>query len=207
MRSPIQSIFTGRRPAPAPERIAAMDQPIDPSKALPIERISDLLNPGYGEVEAGWCVLPNGAGYVANHIPMPGVTVDMVNWWYAWHGLEDLRYKLWWPQDHFAISMSDEDRQKVLDPKRPMTLKFQGLTHHVIEDVGGGTANIAIRFLTPEEVGFDISRFKSPAVGTLVAANVTVSPMEATQEKRSHGMPVFMMHFIREIPGRHRVQE
>jgi hypothetical protein len=25
--------------------------------------------------------------------------------------------------------------------------------------------------------------------------------MEATQEKRSHGMPVFMMHFIREIPG------
>jgi hypothetical protein len=85
---PYSKYFYRKAAAPAPERIAAMDQPIDPSKALPIERISDLLNPGYGEVEAGWCVLPNGAGYVANHIPMPGVTVDMVTWWYAWHGLE-----------------------------------------------------------------------------------------------------------------------
>ena len=69
---------------PSPEKVAAMDRPIDAAKALPIERINDLLDPGYHEVESGWCILPNGAGYVANHTLMPGVSVDMVNWWMAW---------------------------------------------------------------------------------------------------------------------------
>jgi hypothetical protein len=186
---------------PAPEKIAAMDKPIDPSKALPIEKINDLLNPGYHEVEAGWCVLPNGAGYVANYVPMPGVTVDMVNWWFAWHGLEDLRYKLWWPEGHFSISLSGDDRQKVLDPKRPMPLKFQGLTHHVVEDVGGGAAKIAISFLTPENVGFDMGRFKSPAVGTIVSANILMAPSNPSPGIPGHEMPLFMLHFIRENPG------
>ena len=43
------------------------------------ENINDLLDPGYLEVEAGWCVLPNGAGYLANMVKMPGVSVDMIN--------------------------------------------------------------------------------------------------------------------------------
>ncbi|WP_246615422.1 DAPG hydrolase family protein [Clostridium thailandense] len=30
-----------------------------------LENINDLLNDGYGEVETGYCVLPNGSGYVA----------------------------------------------------------------------------------------------------------------------------------------------
>jgi phloretin hydrolase len=186
---------------PAPERITAMDKPINPSKALPIEKINNLLNAGYDDVEAGWCILANGAGYVANYVPMPGVTVDMVNWWFAWHGLEDLRYKLWWPEGHFSVSLSDDDRQKVLDPKRPVALKFQGLTHHVVEDVGGGAARIAISFLTPENVGFDLSRFKSPAVGTIVSANIHMTPLNPSPGVTGHGMSLFMLHFIREIPG------
>ena len=50
------------------------------------------------------------------HHPMRGLTPDMVNWWFAWHGLEDLRYMLWSPKDHFAVSMTDDDRAKVLNP-------------------------------------------------------------------------------------------
>ena len=68
---------------PLPEKLAAMDRPMDSTQALPIERINDLLNPGYHEIESGWCILPNGAGYIANHTLMPGVTVEMVNWWMA----------------------------------------------------------------------------------------------------------------------------
>jgi hypothetical protein len=192
-----------RQPAPPlPERVTAMAKPIDPSKALPIEHINDLLNPGYLEVEAGWCVLPNGAGYVANQIPMSGVTVDMVNWWMAWHSLEDLRYKIWWPDGHFAISLSESDRQKVLDPNRSMAQKFQGLTHFVTENIGGpGTEKIAISFMTPEDVGFDMSRFKSPAVGTIVAANAVANPINPPPGTPDQRVPTFMLHFIREIPG------
>lgn len=197
---PYSKYFYRKPVHPAPEKLAAMAVPIDPAKALPIEKINDLLDPGYHEVEAGWCVLPNGAGYIANLVPMPGVTVDMINWWFAWHGLEDLRYKLWSPEDHFAISMSEQDRKKVLDPRRTLTQKFQGLTHHVIEDVGDGPANITLSFLTPEDASFDMSRFKPPAVATLVAANITLTPIATEEEAHGPGMPIFMLHFIREIP-------
>ncbi len=121
----------------------------------------------------------------------------MIFWWFAWHGLEDLRYKLWWPRDHFAISVSDEQRKLILDPDRPITLKFQGITHHVVEDIGGGVDDLFISFMTPEDFGFDVSRFKAPAVATLVAANVVIPPKGAADP----GAKVSMCHFIREIAG------
>ena len=182
---------------PDPGKLEAMEKPIDPSKALPIERLNDLLNPGYLEVEAGYCCLPNGAAFVANHTLMPGINVEMIHWWFAWHSLEDLRYKIWWPEGHFAVSISEEDRKKVLDPQRPAPLKFQGITHHVVEDVGGGTENIFISFLTPEEMGFDMIRVKSPNVGTIVAANGESSPVDAPPDAPK--APAVMCHFIREI--------
>ena len=192
-----------REPAPpAPERLAAMDQPIDPSKALPIESINDLLKPGHFNAEAGWCVMPNGAGYVANHTLMPGVTADMINWWMAWHSLEDLRYKLWYPPGHFSISLSDRDRAKVLDPNRSMTQKFQGLTHFVIENTGGPSAEkVAISFMSSEDVGFDMGRFKSPNVATVVAANGAALMLDPPPGAPNFKTPAFMIHFIREIPG------
>lgn len=174
-------------------------KPIDPAQALPIENINDLLTPGSLEVETGYCILPNGAGYAAVNTKMPGVTAEMINWWMAWHSLEDLRYKIWWPQGHFSVSVSDEDRPKVLDPGRSLTEKFQGITHHVLEDVGNGTESIFISFLTPEEMGFDMSRFKTPNVAALVAANGLASPAGAPAD--APNVPAVMCHFIREIPG------
>lgn len=174
-------------------------KPMDPGKALPIEAINNLLNPGYLEVETGYCVLPNGAGYVAVNTKMPGVTTDMVNWWFAWHSLEDLRYKIWWPTGHFAISISDEDRMKVLDPNRPITQKFQGITHHVVEDIGVGPEDIFISFQTPEDMGFDMNRFKSPNVATIVAATGLSKSVGAPADMPQ--APAVMCHFVREIPG------
>ena len=199
---PYSKYFYRKPYAPPKESLAAMGKPIDPSKALPIEDINDLLNPGYFEVETGWCVLPNGAGYIANYTPMPGVTADMINWWFAWHSLEDLRYKIWWPDGHFSISLSDKDRAKVLDPGRSMTEKFQGITHYVIENTGGPSAEkIAISFKTPEEVGFDMSRFKSPNVETIVSANGAALMLNPPPETPNHKSPAFMIHFIRRISG------
>jgi hypothetical protein len=191
-----------RPPAqPVPERLAVMDKPMDPSKALPVERINDLLNPGYFEAESGWCVLPNGAGYVANHTVMPGVTVDMIDWWMAWHGLEDLRYRIWFPAGHYGVSMSEKDRAKILNPNRPMARKLSGVTHFVIENVGGPSAEkIAISFMSPEDVGFDMARFHAPNVGTIVAANGVSLMLNPPPGVPNFKAPAFMIHFIREVP-------
>ena len=196
---PYSKYFYQEPAPPAPElaRLLQDPKPIDPSDALPIERLNDLLNPGYLKVETGFCTLPNGGAYVAVNNKMPGVTADMVNWWFAWHALEDLRYMLWFPRDHYAISISEEDRKKVLDPDRPLVLKFQGTTHHVVEDIGNGTEDLYISFMTPEEFGFDTARFKPPAVATLVAANVLVK--RPGDPSDAPGLPAAMCHFIREI--------
>ena len=53
-------------------------KPMDPGEALPIEQMSDLLEPGYLPGETGYCTLPNGGAYVAVRHPMPGVTAEMV---------------------------------------------------------------------------------------------------------------------------------
>jgi hypothetical protein len=78
-------------------------------------------------------------------------------------------------------------------------LKFQGICHHVLEDVGGGVEKIAICFLTPEDMGFDMARFKPPYGGTLVAANGL--SVAADAPPGSPGIPAVMCHFIREIEG------
>jgi len=185
--------------APDAALLAKIEKPINPAQAMLPENINDLLNQGYMEIEAGWCILPNGAGFAANHTKMPGVTVEMINWWFAWHALEDMRYKIWWPAGHFSATVSQEDRAKILDAKRPLTQKFQGITHHVVEDVGVGKEDIFISFLTAEDMGFDMNRFKAPNVGTLVAANGVSSPLGAPQGTPK--APAIMCHFVREIPG------
>ena len=59
---------------PNPKLMEILNQgPMDPAKALPYERINDLLDPGYHEVETGYCILPNGAGYVAVNNVFPGL--------------------------------------------------------------------------------------------------------------------------------------
>lgn len=184
---------------PSLSRFLVDRKPMDPAAALPIEHMNDLLDPGYLQEETGYCALPNGGAYVAVCHPMPGVTADMINWWFAWHGLEDLRYMLWSPKDHFAVSMSDEDRMKVLDPNRPIVQKFQGITHHVYEDIGQGADDLWISFMTPDDFGFDMSRWRYPHVATLVAANVLVKSSQAPADAPI--MPVAMCHFVRQLSG------
>ncbi len=183
--------------APNPQLMAVLQQgPMNPAHALMPEQINDLLKPGYLEVETGYCILPDGTGYAAVNTRFPGVTVAMVNWWFAWHALEDMRYMLWFPKGHYGIEISEADRAAILDPATPMTEKFQGRTHTVIEDTGGGPEDIRISFLKPAALGFDMDRFKAPAAGTVIGAN-------GVAQLRSGGpkAPAIMVHLVREIPG------
>lgn len=184
-----------------PEHMAKMDKPIDPALALPIERISDLLNPGDLDCEVGWCIMPDGSGFIANHRVWPGVTVEMIQWWFAWHALEDLRYKIWFPAGHYGISVSEETRRKITDPKVPLVEKVTGVTHHVVESCDGPTENIFIDFLKPEEMGFDMSRYHAPNVGCVCGGHGVSQMINPPL-----GLPNFkgsaaMVHFFREVEG------
>ena len=198
---PYAKYFNKPPAAPAQADMAAMWNPMNPFMALPIEQIGNLLEPGYLPIESGWCVLPNGTGYIANHVKMPGVTIDMINWWFAWHGLEDLRYKIWWPDGCFAASVSDIDRKKILDPSYSIHDKTWGRTHHLVKDIGPGPDYIACSYLRPaEDIGIDMSKF-DPKTMTIMAANGVALTVNPQGLEDIHKKALFLCHFFREIPG------
>jgi len=130
--------------------------PIDPRDALAFERKNDLLDPGYHTCESGYCFMPDGSCYAAALTRMPGVSIDMLSWWFWWHALEDLRYKIWYPGAHAAVRVKDPDRLR--NPNLSPRERFYHNPHYPVEDIGIGMEMLIIEFMAPEDFGFDASR-------------------------------------------------
>ena len=167
---PYAKFYTMEFPGPDPATVTLMapDRPIPQDQMLLPEDMSRLLDPGNFETEVGWGMMDNGAGYIAMRHEMPGVTVEMVDWWFAWHPIEGLRYRIWYPPYHLGVHVDDWAQPRLLDPGVPVRDKCEKIVHHVTEDTGMGTEHIDIHFLTPEQMGFDMSRWHEPNVGTFV---------------------------------------
>jgi len=162
---PFAKYYYDEIPQPDPVHYAKMETPIDPKDAFSPEEINRMLDvEGLRRgVEVGWCNLPNGAGYIANTILYPDATAEMIDWWFVWHTLEDLRYRIWYPPQHAGIMISPIDRARVLDPAIPMREKNWGLTHYVTENCDCGMDNVDISFRSPADMGFDMTKFAKVA--------------------------------------------
>jgi hypothetical protein len=93
---------------------------MDPADALTVEQCFQHLRPqGYDKVEYGYCMLPDGTGYIANYSVIPGnVTSDMRMWYVRWfnihsknlpEGCGNIRYKLWNQVDHIDHGLVNGD--------------------------------------------------------------------------------------------------
>jgi len=181
--------------APVPKEILDFLEhgPIDAALATPIEQRNDLLKPGYLPAEMGYCIMPDGSGYVSMLTRMPGVTSEMIDWWFAWHGLEGLRYKIWDPDDHLGVHVAPQDLARRLDPGLSLRERNWNTTDIVLEDIGTGNLELAISFMSHEDFGYDMDRFRPPNVLTAVSANASLA---------GPGIPIVTFtHFVREIPG------
>ncbi|MBN1570221.1 MAG: hydrolase [Acidobacteria bacterium] len=184
-----------------PAHYAGMDQPIDPARAFGPEEINRLLDVKRletEEVEIGWCNLTNGAGFIANKIFYPGVTADMIDWWFAWHPLEDLRYRIWYPPQHAGIMLSATDRARILDPGIPNREKNWGVTHYVTENCDCGMENVDIRFRSPADMGFDMERFNKVITAFAGGEGWAVA---VDKEDSSIAAPSIMCHVFYNAPG------
>ena len=106
---PYAKFYSMEFPAPDPATVALMarDRQVPQEQMLVPEDLNKLLDPGNFETEVGWGMMDNGAGYIAMRHEMPGVTVEMVDWWFAWHPIEDLRYRIWYPPYHLGVHVDD----------------------------------------------------------------------------------------------------
>ncbi|HEU4944892.1 MAG TPA: hypothetical protein VFT10_06985 [Solirubrobacterales bacterium] len=138
--------------------------PIDPARAVEWRRIDRLLDPAPLAVETGWCFLPDRAGYVAVRTTMPGVTGEMVEWWFDWHPRDPDRYRLWHPRAHFGNSIEPA--------ATPGAKPHWGAVHHPVEDVGTGVEHVRIAFAPPTAIGFSTDALEDAGVATIVCGYV-----------------------------------
>ncbi|WP_319568663.1 DAPG hydrolase family protein [Cohaesibacter marisflavi] len=206
LAGPLAKYFKEAIPEPDPSQLALIDEPCNPQKAILPDQINDLLDPGYLETETGWCILPNGAGFIANKMLYPDVTTDMIDWWFVWHPLEGLRYRLWYPDCHADTQVSPEDRERLLDESIPLSKRNWGRVHYVTEDAGGGMENIAIQFLSPQDFGFDIERFREPNIAAFAGGFGLSKPVGAAKD--AIPAPAIMCHSFRktELGLEHRTR-
>lgn len=157
--------------------------------ALPFNQINDLLEPGYLTMETGYCHKADGSVFVAVITQMPKVTGTMLDWWFWWHPIHSLRYKIWYPEAHFGTAL-DVDMETYARRKGPYDKRYWNTTNYPVEDIGIGRETLSIKFVPPEEFGFDGSRFAEANVATAVCGVVG----SVSKRVKQHTV---MCHFVR----------
>ena len=96
---------------------------------------------------------------------MPGVTSEMIEWWFRWHAREPIRYQVWFPGAH------DWTRQEETGGM-PQAKGHWGIVNYPVEDVGLGMSSPRIEFAPPSQLGFSTDAADDPRVGTIIAGLV-----------------------------------
>lgn len=133
-----------------------------------ISDANQLLEPGYLALENGFTRLDNGQLFVAVLHKMPGITSDMLDWWFGWHPMETQRYKLWHPRAHVA---QRAEKMNGDDPDLSDREKYLHNPNYLTEYVGSESMNLVITFSEPSEF-LDVSRFEEAGVGTALCGTV-----------------------------------
>lgn len=150
------------------------------AEALPVlQEVPVLSKTGYSKVETGLCLVPDGSIRVAVLTPMPGVSPQMWDWWFAWHGSQSSRYKLWHPGAHVSAAWQDGDQTR---------LAYIGRTSMIEEYLGKSLEKANIRFIDPAELGL-----KSTDDNVFICARVgyTNLPLEVG----------WLVHQVRSVAG------
>lgn len=172
-------------PIPAQIEKEIREGGLQPEQVITIQELNRLLEPDYRPEKAGYVRMADGSMTVVNYVDMPGVTAEMFDWWFVWHSLEPMRYKIWDPEDHYDLENCSPEIAK--DESLPMRQRLQGTMHKAKEDTSGSDfwgfpkppveelLNPVIQFRNPEDLGFDPELLKN-FNGTIVCSGGDASP-------------------------------
>lgn len=151
----------------------------------PVSRARELQEIGYAAVESGYTVCPDGAVHIAVLTSMPGVTPAMWDWWFAWHGSDPQRYKLWHPSAHVHVGWKDGGGERD---------HYVGRVSQVVEYVGAQLLRVEVRFVTPAMLGLDEAALKSSGE-TAICARIGMSVGGVAADSG------WLLHHIRPVTG------
>lgn len=172
-------------PLPANVQEALLTGAVAHELLAPLSDAAALQAPGYQPVETGYTFTPDGGARIAVLNTMPGVTPAMWDWWFAWHGSDPQRYKLWHPRAHLHVAWADG---------RSDLPHYVGRTSHVVEYVGSQQYRATIRFVAPAELGLDEAKLRTQGE-TAICARIGMVV---------GGIPAetgWLLHHIRPVAG------
>ena len=151
---------------PIPERVeAALSVGVRDDLSFPLSDSGKILSPGYVPLEDGVIRNPDGTVTVCCRTDMPGVTAEMIDWWFCWHAPYSERYNLWHPKAHIR-SFVKEDRTHLAGQKAG----YIGVGSNVDEYIGDELTKLTITFKEPVVLDLDPVRFAETNVGTIICA-------------------------------------
>ena len=168
----------------APHVQYALEHAPSPAGALPpFSEVTYLENEGYTDLETGFSVEADGSIYAAILTAMPGVTPEMWDWWFGWHGSQDSRYKLWHPKSHVSAVWEDGKTDDA----------YIGRNSIIEEYIGDEFTDGLIQFKSPTEFGFSFDAIKDPSKAVYVCARLGHSKL-----------PIdfgYLVHQVRAVEG------
>ena len=91
----VKYYYQGLAPVSEEKIAIARGEMANTKEALKIKDKNLYLKGEDKGIQEGFTVMEDGTGYVANSTFMKDVTVEMMQWWFAWHSVNsDLRYKI-----------------------------------------------------------------------------------------------------------------
>lgn len=156
-------------PIPQNKQIISEGAPLQNFLMMNIEEKNDFLKKEMRDDEIGFGIKDNGTGYISNKTFMPNVTVEMIDWWFAWHCIgSDLRYKLWDHDDHYYARA--DKMEYIINKNIPLNQKTWGVTHSILEDIGFGPTKITLSFKKPSDFGYDPSLIGEKYCNSMICA-------------------------------------
>jgi hypothetical protein len=153
------------RPLPA-HAVAAVNRGAVAPPLIPgVEDAQKNLFGGEPVLETGYALHANGALHVNVWTDMPGVSPDMIDWWFAWHGDDAAKYKLWHPQSHVHAQWVHAQAAS-----GDWRARYIGNTSIVDEHLGSNLMRLSIRFIRPDDMGLGHASLNDPQNATVVCA-------------------------------------
>ncbi len=120
--------------------------------------------------EVGFGQFPDGSWLVSMNCPMPGVTAEMIRWWFWWHCQDSLRYQIWYPGEHSSIKYHKKDSAYFTQATRP---PFAPNSQLPVERIGGKKMPLRIDFVEPEAFGFSPEVMAENQIPIIVCGHVS----------------------------------
>lgn len=156
--------FLREQVAPPPEHVrqalAASPLPVQLFPAL--ADIKLLMQRGYQAAETGYTLTKDGEIRVAVLTDMPGVSPQMWDFWFGWHGCSNARYQLWHPQAHRSAHWADGKKDH----------GYIGRTSVIAEYIGNSLEKAHISFISPTALGFSEADIAKPNDCLFICARI-----------------------------------